>query len=94
MLSPGQAFFRAVPRAGPWAECAAQARARLRAVPGTGTMPSGLGWASVVLFRAVPVSAHRAWPIWKTIHACMHAQSVREGFNSGVDVLFGTAPII
>jgi len=65
---PGQAAFPCRARAGPWAELKAQARARVRAVPGTGTGPCGPGRAWAVLYRAVPVSAQRAWPIWKTLH--------------------------
>ena len=42
---PGQAAFPCRARAGPWAELKAQARARVRAVPGTGTGPCGLGRA-------------------------------------------------
>jgi len=64
---PGQAAFPCRARAGPWAELKAQARARVRAVPGMGTGPCGPGRAWAVLYRAVPVSAQRAWPIWKTL---------------------------
>jgi hypothetical protein len=49
-----------VPRAGP----AAQALFRSCLVPALAL------WcrARAVLFRAVPVLAHRAWPIWPSIH--------------------------
>ena len=36
-----------------------------RARHGNGAMRAGPSWA--VLYRAVPVSAQRAWPIWKTL---------------------------
>ena len=64
---PCQPHFRAVSRASPWADYAAQARARGRVGPGTGTEDavSGRSWA--VFFRVVFVSAHRARPVWKTI---------------------------
>jgi len=63
----GQATLPCRARAGPWAELAAQARARGRAVPGTGTQAAGPGRAWAVLSRVVPVPAHRARPIWKTL---------------------------
>jgi hypothetical protein len=49
------------------AEDAAQARPDRRAGLAHGTIPSVLGRVRVVLFRAVPVPAHRAWPIWTSI---------------------------
>jgi len=64
-IVPAQKSCRAW--ASPRADIAAQARARHRAVPGTGTMASGPGRVSAVFSRAVLVSAHRARPIWKTI---------------------------
>ena len=63
----GQATLLCRARAGPWAELAAQARARGRAVPGTGTQAAGPGRAWAVLSQEVPVPAHRARPIWKTL---------------------------
>jgi hypothetical protein len=45
----------------------AQARHYSRAVPGTGTILTGPGRAWTVLFRAVPVPAHRVSAKWPSI---------------------------
>jgi hypothetical protein len=48
-------------------EVAAQARHYVRACAGTGTIVIVPCRARAVLFRVVPVPAHRAWPIWPSI---------------------------
>ena len=50
---------------------AAQAWARGRAVPGTGTQAAGPGRAWAVLSRVVPGPADHARPIWKTLAAAL-----------------------
>ena len=45
----------------------AQARARGRAVLGTGTVAAGPGSFRIGPNSTVLVSAQRAWPVWKTI---------------------------
>ena len=50
-----------------WADLSAQAWARLRAGPGTGTGEAGPYRARAVLFRTGPMPARFAWPIWKFI---------------------------
>jgi hypothetical protein len=72
MLGPlsGQRGFRAGPVLGRRAEVAAQARPDSRAGPARGTDPSVPGRSRAVLFRAVLGPAHRAWPIWPSIHPC------------------------
>jgi hypothetical protein len=49
------------------AEVAAQTLKGCRAGPALGTMDRASGRARVVLFRAVPRTANRARPIWKSI---------------------------
>jgi hypothetical protein len=49
------------------AEGATQARSDHRAGPARGTIPFVPCRARAGFFRAVPVPAHRAWPIWPSI---------------------------
>jgi len=49
------------------AAIAAQARARCRAVLGTGTRQAVPGRFRIGLFRDVPVPARKIWPVWKSI---------------------------
>ena len=62
-----QPASRAVPRPALRAGVAAQARARRRARPVTGTRPAVPHRARAVLFCIGPVPAQRAWPVWTTI---------------------------
>ena len=65
--TPCRPLERAVPVPCQRAGIAAQARARGRAVLGTGTVAAGPGRFRTGPNSTVPVSAQRAWPGWKTI---------------------------
>jgi len=71
--TPCRPLERAVPVPCQRAGIAAQARARGRAVLGTGTGEAGRAVFVPGQISIVPVLARWAWPVWKSLAACMTA---------------------
>ena len=83
---PCRPLKRAVPVPCHRAGIAAQARARGRAVLGTGTVAAGPGYFRTGPIRTVLVSAQRAWPIWKSL-PLSHLYGGRGGEDVGQKLL-------